>query len=138
MPVLNLTIKETPVSQPRPRVTRYGTYDPARDKKNLVRLHIDNQLKDKASGHACPFPLTCPVSLTFAFHMPIPRSLSPKKQQALVSTPHVKKPDIDNLLILYLNAMSKGLVYKDDNQVFIVNMIKQYSLNPRTEITVSW
>ena len=134
MSVLNLVIPETPVSQPRPRVTRYGTYDPARDKKNLVRLHIGDQLPIDTAL----FPLSCPVSLTFAFLMPIPRSYSPKKQQALVSTPHVKKPDIDNLLVLYLNALSKGLVYKDDNQVHSVTMSKYYSLHPRTEITVSW
>ena len=43
-------------------------------------------------------PLDGPISLTVKFYMPVPASISKKKQDALKSKPHLKRPDLDNLL----------------------------------------
>lgn len=48
---------------------------------------------------------------------------------------HVKKPDVDNLVKLYLDVLS-GLVFEDDNCVSLGTCIKVYSDNPKTIIYI--
>ena len=48
---------------------------------------------------------------------------------------HIKKPDVDNLIKLYLDVIS-GIVMEDDNCVAIGSAVKIYSTNPRTEIYI--
>ena len=81
------------------------------------------------------FPLRAPVSLSMAFYMPIPKSLSKIKQEALASKPHGKKPDVDNLIKFYLDALS-GILFSDDKLVHSIHAHKIYDTNPRTEIRV--
>ena len=46
-----------------------------------------------------------------------------------------KKPDIDNVLKLVLDALNE-VAYKDDTQVIEVECKKFFSINPRIEITL--
>jgi len=48
---------------------------------------------------------------------------------------HVKKPDVDNLIKLYLDVLS-GIAFEDDNCVSLGSAIKIYSLMPKTVITI--
>ncbi len=48
---------------------------------------------------------------------------------------HIKKPDVDNLIKLYLDVIS-GIVMQDDNCVSLGSAIKVYSINPRTVIYI--
>lgn len=69
--------------------------------------------------------------------MPIPKSM-PKKERALAEQgnfKHVKKPDVDNLIKLYLDVLS-GLAFEDDNCVSLGYAIKAYSVIPRTDIYI--
>ena len=62
----------------------------------------------------------------------------PKCQRAMCNTglyKHIKKPDVDNLIKLYLDVMS-GIVFKDDNCVSLGSAIKVYTDSPRVEIYV--
>ena len=50
---------------------------------------------------------------------------------------HQKLPDVDNLNVLSMNAMT-GLVYCDDKQLDIELTLKKYSETPGVEIKVIW
>jgi Holliday junction resolvase RusA-like endonuclease len=125
-----IVIPENPVPQPRARVTRWGTYDPIKDKKNWIKWQIKEQFHDK---------LDCPLEIEMIFYMPIPRSTTKKMLKTIKDKKafHVKKPDIDNLIITYLNCMT-GIVYVDDRQVYSIIAYKEYSLNPHSELVIKW
>lgn len=48
---------------------------------------------------------------------------------------HVKKPDVDNLIKLYLDVVS-GIAIEDDNCVSLGQAVKVYSSKPRVEIYI--
>lgn len=119
-----------PVPQPRPRVTRFGTFDPAKEKKTFVKLLLIEQMDE---------PLKYPIEMEIIFFMPIPKSTSIKKAKEMLTgkIKHTKKPDIDNLYKFFTDAMNK-IIYDDDSQVYKVYMEKRYSDKPRTEIFIRW
>ena len=49
---------------------------------------------------------------------------------------HSKKPDIDNLIKFYMDAMT-GKFYVDDSQVHKIKAMKLYGLENEVEITIS-
>lgn len=69
--------------------------------------------------------------------MPIPKSMSKRERGDAVKgfLKHVKKPDVDNLIKLYLDVLS-GTAITDDNAVSIGTAIKVYSSRPRVEIHI--
>lgn len=77
-------------------------------------------------------PAGGPVAIHLQFIMPRPKSL-PKRVAHCV-----KKPDVDKLCRLILDAMT-GVAYNDDSQVVQLNSIKRYARNGELtgcEITV--
>lgn len=69
--------------------------------------------------------------------MPIPKSMKRcDRGDALeCKLKHVKKPDIDNLVKLYLDCLT-GIAIHDDNAVSLGSCIKVYSPNPKVEIYI--
>lgn len=69
--------------------------------------------------------------------MPIPKSLSKKERSdaELGHLKHIKKPDVDNLVKLYLDVLS-GIAFDDDNRVSLGQAIKVYSPTPKTVIYI--
>lgn len=80
-------------------------------------------------------PLCCPIELHLQFHMPIPKSLSKKKQLALEGKPHTKHIDLDNLCKFVLDA-ANNILYKDDSMVYSISAQKTYNKEPKTIITI--
>lgn len=73
----------------------------------------------------------------FWFFMPIPKSMS-KGQRELAwrgYLKHIKKPDVDNLVKLYLDVLT-GTALQDDNAVCLGMCLKVYSIKPRVEIFI--
>lgn len=87
----------------------------------------------RAFKHVPPF--AGPVMVDVVFYMPIPRSLSRKKREALGGTYHDKKPDCDNLGKLVCDALI-GIAYKDDGQVAVLHVRKGYFDLPYTYVQV--
>ena len=121
-------VEYTPFAQPRPRISKFGTYDPAAKKKKELGFLIKQQWKDNL--------IDGPVELSLRFYMPIPKSLSKKKQAALVDQPHIKKPDIDNLIKAVIDTMS-GIVIKDDKIIWKIKAEKFYSQFVGIEILIN-
>jgi len=125
-----MVIHQIPIAQPRPRVTRWGTFDPAKDKKNFIRLQFQEQISEK---------LDCPIEIEMFFFMPIAKSISKKKAKLMQDNviKHTKRPDCDNIFKTYSDCMN-DLVYKDDSQIYKIYIEKRYSDNPRTEVIIRW
>ena len=75
--------------------------------------------------------LTGVLKIDVLFVMPIPKSWSKKKREAIVGQPHMCKPDIDNLLKTVFDAL-EGTFYKNDSQIFKINAKKVYGYEPKT------
>lgn len=56
------------------------------------------------------------------FYIPMPKSWSGKKKNEHYDTPHMQKPDCDNLLKALMDA-----VYEDDSSVYDVRITKFWS-----------
>lgn len=129
--MIRFTIPGDVQAQQRPRITKFGTYDPkeSKDYKSFVRL--------VASKHAPAVLITEPIKLTIDVYRKIPKSFSKKKtQEALEGTLRpTTKPDIDNLAKGIKDGLSKVL-WHDDSQVYELIARKWYSDNPRAEVVV--
>ncbi len=69
--------------------------------------------------------------------MPIPKAISKKTLLSLQEglTKHIKKPDIDNFLKLYLDCMDKTC-FDGDQKVSLGSCIKLYHMQPKTIILI--
>lgn len=103
--MIEINIK--PVPAPRPRVTRWGTYnDPKYTafKKALatvVKTHIKQ-------------PLSGAIGIEVIFVFEVPKSWNKAKKESAKN--HTSKPDIDNLQKSIMDSLN-GVAYKDDGQV---------------------
>jgi len=110
----------------RPRFVRRGDYVSTYTDKitasyeNLIKLSFMN-----VGGEIIKKPNGVSISITAAF-LP-PASLSEKKKRSCLSgeTPHIKKPDIDNITKVVMDALNK-IAYEDDSQVVEINVMKRY------------
>ena len=132
MPATKIIIEGNPVPQPRARVTRWSTYDPAHEAKTYIRWILREQWEGKDV-------IASPVEVFFKFFMPIPKSTSKKNRALMISGEiiHQKKPDRNNMEKLYEDCMS-GIVFADDRQSWNGGSRKMYSEHPRTEITLKY
>lgn len=136
---MKLIIDGVPVSQARMRHSTFKgyttTYDPkAKEKKEIrkkIKLIVDDR-ENKNLMKEFNFP-----RISAVFMMPIPKNI-PKKLINLYESgllKHVKKPDIDNLLKLYLDCLD-GIVFEKDQKVSIGSAVKVYGKEPKTIIWI--
>jgi Holliday junction resolvase RusA-like endonuclease len=122
-----------PVGKARARVTRYGTYTPAKtaDYETLIALSGKVAMRGREL-------MTGPVQMTLWMYVRIPASWSKKKQhmaccgQILPTT----KPDSKNILSSVEDALN-GVVYNDDRQIVVHHLYRFYSADPRIEVEIA-
>lgn len=130
---MKITIKGKPIAKKRPRFARKGkfvtTYNDQHTEGGRILWEAQRQINEK--------PLSGPIELFIKFYMPIPKSTSKKLLRAMrnESYPHIKRPDLDNLLKMYKDILN-GVAWDDDSQVYKVKARKIYSHEPRTEIVI--
>ncbi len=71
-----------------------------------------------------------PIKVVISFHMRRPQRLGSGIH------PHIKRPDIDNLIKAVLDAL-KGVVWHDDSQICVLEAHKSYVAEPQTVVTVT-
>ncbi len=130
------TVEGPPQGKGRPRFRRAG---------NFVSTYTDQKTKSYeatikawAQRAISPgSPLEGPVSVDLYIRMGVPASTSKKRQEACLQNAELptKKPDIDNIIKAYLDAMN-GIIYKDDTQVVRLSAKKVYSLVPGVDVCV--
>lgn len=129
---MKIIIPGDPVSQARMKFKRIGSFVTTYDPKAKEKKKIRKDLEDLATLHALSYP-----RLSFLFHMPIPKSIRKREYELYHSgtLKHDKKPDIDNLIKLYLDCLD-GIVLHGDQKVSLGPCNKVYHPNPKTIIWI--
>jgi len=106
-----------PKPQPRPRVTRSGTYDPAKQHKISIQYLLLAQRKHDIIDQ--------PIAIELEFFL----------QHKTKTGPHTSRPDIDNLAKLILDA-ANHILYTDDSLIYSLKITKQYDHIPKTILLI--
>lgn len=136
-PALEVFVAGKPKGQPRPKAfsrgKHAGVYDPgtAEEWKGIVRQEV----KARWDGQ----PWEGAVSLSLGFKMPRPKGHSNSKGLLKFSAPlfHLGKPDADNLAKAVMDALTNLGVWKDDSQVAVLRVRKEYASLPGCLINIS-
>ena len=82
-------------------------------------------------------PIETRVKVTIVAYFSIPKSTSKKKEAEMLAgnISPTKKPDIDNITKIILDAMNK-FAYLDDTQVTHCTVIKKYAATPKVVVTI--
>jgi Holliday junction resolvase RusA-like endonuclease len=134
---ITLVVPGPPVGFARTRLarTRTGRIIPFTPKKPRNHMAFIKALfVQKYPGFT---PLDGPLEMEIVVFFPIPKSASKRRREDMFWQRELptKKPDIDNLCKIFLDAMN-GLAYRDDAQIVSLAVIKQYSTTPQTEVRV--
>lgn len=135
---MKLEIPGIPVPQGRLRYCYRGKamqlYDPTTPQKNVIKRQISQYVKRFYNDH----PMFTHPRISFAFVMPIPKSTTKKARAKYLQavTKHEHKPDVDNLVKLYLDCLD-GIVFEGDQAVSLGACIKVYGEKPQTIIWIS-
>lgn len=121
---LLFNIPGNPKSKGRPRFYMRRAYTPATTKKEQRRLReaIRKQIEEHPD-YQLNYPVDKPVSIDLIYHIKRPQSLNLKRcPDKLI--PHSKRPDVDNLAKLTIDAMDEILV--DDALIIKLCLAKFY------------
>ena len=125
------SVEGDPVGKQRPRFSRGRTYTPKKT------ADYESLIASKALSAMCPaLPLETPIAIFIWINHAIPASYSKKRKEACLNgLEHPKKPDLDNVAKVYLDAMN-GIVYKDDVQVVKLRVSKRYDTESSVHVLV--
>lgn len=133
---IQFTIPGPPQGKARPRVVRAKsgislTYTPDKTVayEELVRSRY------QAAAQSFRFPDDAQVAIQITARYPIPKSKSKKtKAEMLVGALRpTKKPDCDNIVKIICDALN-GFAYKDDAQIVLAQVAKEYAEIPQTNV----
>ena len=134
--MVTFKVDATPVPKGRARYVRRGnhisTYTPEKT-RTYETLIKDAAIEAMGSSE----PLETPVSLYLYIRVPIPKSCTKKRLEAISdgSEKPTKKPDASNILKSVEDGMN-GVVYHDDSQIINIHVTKVYSSLPGVDICV--
>jgi len=120
--IVDFIIDGPPVGKARPRVTKHGTFTPAKTKNYEEAVQILYQTECNS------YMFEGPVGVRVVAYYEIPKSFSKKKRALCLENilyPE-KKPDIDNITKIITDALN-NIAYKDDKQVIYLSALKLYS-----------
>lgn len=118
--------------RPRVNTSTAIAYTPARTKEyeELIKQYFI--IKYRAIK-----PLEGRLSVIIKAHFSIPKNTSKLKTEDMLNNTisPVKKPDIDNIAKIVLDALNK-IAFKDDNQITKLNVEKIYSEEEKISIKI--
>jgi len=114
MPALRVIIPGTPIPAARPRVTRYGTYIPKRQKEymEIVRSSLAAAMRSEGCEIA---RRGTRVGLTVFVGIPWPTKA--RKGDADTAVPLTARPDADNFLKMVMDGGNQ-ICWEDDSQIW--------------------
>jgi len=134
--MVTFCVEGTPIGKGRPKFARRG---------NFVSAYTPTKTRDyesiiaQAAKNAMLFaePLKTPVAAYIYVTVPVPTSYPKwRKEMCLKGFQRpCKRPDLDNILKAYLDAMN-GIVYDDDTQVVSLHSTKVYGTEGRVEVMI--
>ena len=110
--MITLVYDIKPIPAPRPRVTRWGTYN---DPKYT---EFKNKIRDGANGVK---KMAGAIKMQIFFQFKFPKSWTKRKKASVYR--HTSRPDTDNLVKGIKDALN-GIAYKDDSQVCDLDAVK--------------
>lgn len=120
--IIEFIVEGPPVGKARPRVTRKGTFTPAKTKnyEEAVRFIYQTQCNS--------YMFEGPIGVRIVAFYEIPKSYSKKKRDDCINRKIYpeKKPDIDNIIKIITDSLN-DIAYKDDKQVIYTSGLKLYS-----------
>ena len=130
---LSFIVEGKPQGKGRPRFTKSGhAYTP----KGTAEYERLIQASYLAKYGKLMIEHDKPIAVHIKAVFQPPSSISEKKRQWMIKKDFpTKKPDIDNICKVYMDAMNK-LVYADDKQVVAVTMQKTYGMKAHVEVIV--
>lgn len=117
-------IPGNPIPLKRHRHAGKRCYDPQKKEKEDLQIHMQSLMKGLFPAHSA-------IKLVVEYHMPIPKSYSKRRAKECLLGPHVKKPDLSNL-IKFTEDTFNGIVWDDDSLISEIEARKFYSERPRT------
>ena len=130
--MVTFEVPGTPGSKGRPRFRSVGkyvqTYTPDKTVvyENFVRQMWLQTKHPKLEGN---------IVATIEAIFPIPKSVSKKKHEAMVTAPYPKKPDADNIAKAILDSLN-GIAYDDDSAVTSLTVKKRYGEEPKVIVSL--
>ena len=129
--MIEFTIPGEPRGKSRPRVVRLKnrastSYTP--DKTVAYEELARQRFRQQWPSVELPFPDKTPVCVTITACFGIPKSASRKTRAAMLSGQNypTKKPDVDNVIKIVLDALN-GFAWHDDAQVVLLQVTKEYT-----------
>ena len=134
--MVTFKVDANPVGKQRARYVKrrnfVQTYTPEKTRT------YETLIKDSAiEAMGASEPLETPVSLYLYIRVPIPKSCTKKRLEAIANglEKPTKKPDASNILKSVEDGMN-GVVYHDDSQIINIHVSKVYSSLPGVDICV--
>lgn len=132
---MKLIIESKPMAKARHRYVCRGpkviTFDPQNNEKLSTKWICSSQMRQKGLEMLPEGP----IMMNVTNYTSIPESWSKKRQKEAQGMPCPVKPDIDNYLKFYFDALN-GIAYPDDRFITQSWSEKIYSANPRVEIEI--
>ena len=125
----NFVVQGNPVGKARPRFNGHAyTEQKTRAYEQLVRIMYRSKYngEPKATGN---------VSIEIRITIAVPKSATKKERQALLSARPMKKPDLDNVAKIILDALN-GVAYEDDKQVTSLTIYREWGETPQVEVWI--
>lgn len=124
---VSFEIEIDPVAQPRPKAARIGTsiriYTPQGVRVKSYKSAIKKAFLDAAGENFEEGP-NGPIHLVVKFLFKRPADKL-RVSESDVIIPHLKKPDVDNLVKSVMDALN-GVAWHDDSQVYSLLTSKEY------------
>lgn len=119
----NFTIQEKAIGKERPRYNAktHRMYTPTKTSNFEEKVKWAFKSKYNIATELSTKPFRAKIIAIFE----PPKSLSKKKIEELLYGEYTKKPDADNIAKAILDSLN-GLVYKDDNQISELLVLKEY------------
>lgn len=118
-----------PIPLARARHTERRVWDSQKQIKFNCSLALQNQ-----HGNSPLFK--GPLKLDVQFYFPIPKTWSKKKKDGILDTPHIYKPDVDNL-VKFICDVGNKILYEDDCIFAEINAKKLYGVTGKTVFTIT-
>ena len=131
---MKIIIDGEPVSQIRMKYSGRNGIGRIYDPREKIKKEIKKDVEKQCQNHC----LISHPRVSFVFHMPIPKS-TPKKLLEIYNSgllKHEKKPDIDNLVKLYLDCIDTYIL-DGDEEVQLGPCVKLYHPHPKTIIFIT-
>ena len=131
--IIQLYIPGEPQGKQRPKWSPRGTYSPKKT------VNYETYIKELFAVKYPDFrPVESVLIMELQAWLMIPTSASKKKRKLMqdLALKPGKRPDIDNVIKVVMDALEK-LAYKNDSQIVEAHLYKFYAERPRLDIRIS-